>query len=172
MKPWIKSLSRHGAEVLGITLILFGIYAYQSRNLLSADIQPAPALSAPTLGGEVYDLREHTAPATLVYFFAPWCHICAASASNIKYLRNLRSDHELRILMVALDWQTRIEVQEYADRHEITVPVLLADIRVAGDWNIYAFPTYYILDAHNRVIHRDLGYSTFVGLWWRSMIFD
>ncbi|MCZ6808334.1 MAG: hypothetical protein O7D92_01075 [Proteobacteria bacterium] len=74
--------------------------------------------------------------------------------------------------MVALDWQTRIEVQEYADRHEITVPVLLADIRVAGDWNIYAFPTYYILDAHNRVIHRDLGYSTFAGLWWRSMIFD
>ena len=172
MKPWIKSLSRHGAEALGITLIVLGVYAYQSRNLLPAELQPAPALSALTLGGAFYDLREHAAPATLVYFFAPWCHICAASASNIKYLRNLRSDHELRILMVALDWQTRTEVQEYADRHEITVPVLLADTRVAGDWNIYAFPTYYILDAHNRVIRRDLGYSTFAGLWWRSMIFD
>ena len=172
MKPWVKSLSRHGAEALGITLIVLGVYAYQSRNLLPGELQPAPALSALTLGGAFYDLREHAAPATLVYFFAPWCHICAASASNIKYLRNLRSDHELHIVMVALDWQTPTEVQEYADHHEIAVPVLLADTRVADAWNIYAFPTYYILDGQNRVIHRDLGYSTFTGLWWRSMIFD
>ncbi len=129
-------------------------------------------LSAPTLEGAFYDLREHAAPVTLVYFFAPWWHIYAASASNIKHLRNLRSDHELRILMVALDWQTRTEVQEYADHHEIMVPVLLGDTKIAADWNIYALPTYYILDGHNRVIHRDLGYSTFVGLWWRSTIID
>jgi peroxiredoxin len=167
VKPWIKSLSRHGAEALGITLILLGVYAYQSRNLLPAEIQPAPALAVPTLGGTFYDLREHAAPATLVYFFAPWCHICAASASNISHLRN-----ELRIVMVALDWQTPTEVQEYADHHEIAVPVLLGDTSVARDWNIYAFPTYYVLDGQNRVIHRDLGYSTFAGLWWRSMIFD
>ena len=78
MKPWIKSLSRHGAEALGIMLILLGVYTYQSRNLLPAEIQPAPELSAPTLEGAFYDLREHAAPATLVYFFAPWCHVCAA----------------------------------------------------------------------------------------------
>ena len=172
MKPWIKSLSRHGAEALGIMLILLGVYTYQSRNLLPAEIQPAPELSAPTLEGAFYDLREHAAPATLVYFFAPWCHVCAASASNIKHLRDLRSDHELRIVMVALDWQTRTEVQEYTDRHEIAVPVLLGDASIAGDWSIYAFPTYYILDGHNRIIRRDLGYSTLAGLWWRSTIID
>lgn len=94
------------------------------------------------------------------------------SASNIKHLRDLRSDHELRILMVALDWQTRTEVQEYTDRHEIAVPVLLGDASIAGDWSIYAFPTYYILDGHNRIIRRDLGYSTLAGLWWRSTIID
>jgi len=153
------------AEAVVIIAILSGIYAYQSRNLLAAEVQPAPALNTRTLGGFSYDIEEHTAPATLVYFFAPWCHICAASAGNIEFLRNLRSDDELRILMVALDWQTAAEVQEYVDRHEITGPVLLGDTNVANAWNIYAYPTYYILDSHNRVIHRDLGYSTFAGLW-------
>ncbi len=162
----------YSAEAAVIIAMLFGIYAYQSRNLLPAEDQPAPALSTQTLGGSSYDIREHTAPTTLVYFFAPWCHICAASAGNIEFLRKLRSDHELRVLMVALDWQTTDEVQEYVDRHEITGPVLLGDTEVANAWNIYAFPTYYILDSHNRVVHRDLGYSSFAGLWWRSTIFE
>ncbi len=159
-------------EAAVIIVILLGIYAYQSRNLLSAEDQPAPALRAQTLGGSSYDIREHTAPATLVYFFAPWCHICAASASNIRYLRNIRSDNKLRVLMVALDWQARSEVQEYVDRHEITGPVLLGDTNVANAWNIYAFPTYYVLNSKQRIVHRDLGYSTFAGLWWRSMGID
>lgn len=172
MKPRFKSLLTVSAEVLGVGLILFGFYAYQSRNLLPVEEQAAPALSAPTLGGLSYDLYENTAPATLVYFFAPWCHICAASASNIRYLRKTRSDHELRILMVALDWQTCSEVQEYVDRHEIKVPVLLGDSGMASNWNIYAFPTYYVLNSKQRIVHRDLGYSTFTGLWWRSMGID
>jgi thiol-disulfide isomerase/thioredoxin len=168
MKPKFKSLLMYGVEAVVIAAILTGIFTYQSRNLLPTDLQQSPALSAPMLAGGFYDLTEHAASTTLVYFFAPWCKICAASSGNIDTLRNLRSDDDLNILLVALDWQSHDEVQEYVDRHEITVPVLLGDQNILKAWNIYAFPTYYILDDAQRVIRRDLGYSTLAGLWWRT----
>ena len=169
MKPKIKSLLKYGLEAVVIASILTAIYTYQSRHLLPTDLQQAPALSAPVLAGGFYDLQDNTAATTLVYFFAPWCNICAASSGNIDNLRYLRSDDDLNILLVALDWQTQAEVQEYVDRHEITVPVLLGDGKITSAWNIYAFPTYYILDDEQRVVRRDLGYSTLAGLWWRTI---
>lgn len=156
-------------EAIVIGVILFGVYAYQSRNLLPLELLPAPALSVPMLDGSAYNISDHAVPTTLVYFFAPWCNICAASSGNIDHLRNLRDDDELQIVLVALDWQTQAEVQEYVERHEISGPVLLGDRKVASDWNVYAFPTYYILDSRQRIIRRDLGYSTFAGLWWRTL---
>ena len=172
MKPKLTRLMKVGAEALFFIVILIGVYAYQSRNLLPADERLAPALSAPTLNGASFNLHEGAAQTTLVYFFAPWCNICAASSSNINALRRMRDEQDLRILMVALDWQSITEVQDYVDRHEVSVPVLLGDRTMASDWNIYAFPTYYVLDDRRQVIRRDLGYSTLAGLWWRSLLLD
>jgi thiol-disulfide isomerase/thioredoxin len=169
-KPKIRRLTRLGVEALVFIAILAGVLAYQSRNLLPVDARPAPALSATTLTRGLFDLQAETAPTTLVYFFAPWCKICAASSSNINYLRRMRGEEELRVLMVALDWQSTDEVQDYVDRHNISVPVLLGDRKIASNWNIYAFPTYYVLDSKQRVVRRDLGYSTLAGLWWRSLV--
>ncbi len=169
MKPKIKTLLSYVVEVVVIGGLLMGIYAYQSRNLLPTELQPAPALVGRTLIGDYYDIGDHPAVKTLVYFFAPWCKICAASSGNIDNLRNLRSDSDLKILLVALEWQTQVEVQDYVDQHEIKVPVLLGDRKITTEWNIYAFPTYYILDNERRVIRRDPGYSTLAGLWWRTI---
>jgi thiol-disulfide isomerase/thioredoxin len=169
-KPKFRRLLRLGLEALVFIAILTGVLAYQSRNLLPTDALPAPTLSAKVLTGGIIDLQADNAPATLVYFFAPWCKICAASSSNINYLRRLRGEEDLRVLMVALDWQSVDEVQGYVDRHEISVPVLLGDREIASDWNIYAFPTYYVLNDKQQVVRRDLGYSTLAGLWWRSLV--
>jgi hypothetical protein len=168
-KPKLRRLVRLGIEALVFIAILAGVLAYQSRNLLPAKAHPSPALIAATLGGAPFDLHEDAAPATLVYFFAPWCKICAASSSNINMLRRMRGEQDLRVLMVALDWQSSDEVQGYVDRHEISVPVVLGDSQIASDWNIYAFPTYYVLNSELQVVSRDLGYSTLAGLWWRSL---
>jgi len=145
---------KYGAEALVFIAILAGVIAFQSRNLLPAEAQPAPALRTTTLSGGSFDLQVATAPATLVYFFAPWCKICAASSSNINALRRFRDEEDLRVLMVALDWQ------------------VLGNREIANDWNIYAFPTYYVLNSKQQVVSRDLGYSTFAGLWWRSLLPD
>jgi peroxiredoxin len=150
--------------------VFFAVSAWQSRNLLGTDRVPAPPLSAATLDGDRYDLATSSGKPVLVYFFAPWCAFCSASADNVVRLRNLRDEAGLDIIAVALDWQSHDEVREYASGHELNVPVLLADAAVAEAWHVYAFPTYYVLDSKHRVVARDIGYSTQLGLWWRSLV--
>ncbi len=151
-------------------VVFIAVGAYQSRDLLGTDRVLAPALSATTLDGDPYDLSVHADQPVLIYFFAPWCAYCSASADNIVRLRKIRDETRLAIVTVALDWKSRDEVSEYATGHALNVPVLLGDATVAEAWHVYAFPTYYVLDSEHRVVARDIGYSTQLGLWWRSWV--
>ena len=158
------------AEIFLFIVAFLAISAWQARNLLDTDRQAAPELQAQTLKGESFNLSESGQRATLIYFFAPWCQICAASSDNIRRLRRLRDEESLSIVVVALDWENVDDIREYAQRHELNVPVLVGDAKIAADWHVFGFPTYYVLDDQHRVVSRDFGYSTQLGLWWRSWL--
>lgn len=145
--------------------------AWQSRNMLPADDQAAPELRGFTLAGEAYDLQRAEGKPALVYFFAPWCKICGASAGNLNRLHRWRAD-DMDVVAVALDWESIEEVRAYAERHEFDMPVLLGDSNVRGQWQIYAYPSYYVLDSQHRIARRDVGYSSQFGLLWRAWTVD
>lgn len=159
-----------GAEILFIVVVVMGISAFQARHMLPTNRHPAPALEATTLLGSEYKLADRSDRPVLIYFFAPWCPYCSASADNIERLRRLRDEDRLEILIVALDWKDRKEVEQYVEEHEITLPVLLGDSTIASDWKVQGFPTYYVIDSRQRIVRRDVGYSTQFGLWWRSWV--
>ena len=169
--PENKGLRRLRSLLLnaGLFLVIFlAATAYQSRNMLETGGQVAPGLRGTTLAGEPYDLAEARSRPALVYFFAPWCKICAASAGNLNRLRRWRDETELEMVAVALDWRTAEEVSAYAERHKLDIPVVLGDASVAENWQIYAFPSYYVLDGGHRITRRDIGYSSQLGLLWRA----
>lgn len=151
-----------------IVVVFVAASAFQSRNMLTTDGQPAPLLRGVTLDGDVYGLSQVSGRPALVYFFAPWCKICAASADNLVRLRRWRDEEDLEIVAVALDWRSAEEVREYVERHQLNVKVVLGSRDVAGDWQIRAYPSYYVLDDRHRVLRRDIGYSTQLGLWLRA----
>ena len=153
-----------------VAAVFFGVLAFQSRNMLATDAQAAPELRGMTLGGEPYDLQDAASRPALVYFFAPWCRICAASAGNLNRLRRWRNPDDIEIVAVALDWDSADEVRNYVERHELNVTVVLGDASVARGWQIQAFPSYYVLDDQHRVIRRDIGYSSQLGLWIRAWL--
>jgi peroxiredoxin len=160
-----RSLLLNAALIVGVFL---AASAFQSRDMLGTDGQPAPPLRGVTLDGDVYGLAAQAGRPALIYFFAPWCRICAASADNLVRLRRWRGVEDLEIVAVALDWQSADEVREYVERHGLNVKVVLAGADVARDWRIQAFPSYYVIDDRHRVLRRDIGYSTQLGLWLRA----
>lgn len=169
---WIRKSRSLLINAAFIACVFFVVTAYQTRNMLDADLQLAPSLNVPTLSGNNYDLTSSGERPVLVYFFAPWCKVCAASADNLKRLRRFFGNEELDIVNVALDWSDVGEIQNYVTRHQLNAPVLLGDATVASDWQVYAFPTYYVLDSQQRVVRRDMGYSTQLGLLWRAFFVD
>ena len=153
-------------------LVFWAVSTFQSRNMLDSAGQSAPALRGLTIGGDTWELAQGGQRPLLVYFFAPWCKVCSASADNLVRLRRWRDEAHLDIVAVALDWSDIDAVRDYAQRHELNVPVLLADMNVARDWQIYAFPSYYVLDSEHRIVRSDVGYTSQLGLWWRTWAAD
>jgi len=166
-------LRKFGSFLLNAGLLaaaFFGVLAFQSRDMLAPDGQIAPGLQGITLSGQNYDLQDVGSRPALVYFFAPWCKFCAASAGNLNRLRRWRGADDIEIVAVALDWGTVDEVREYVERHDLNVKIVLGDASVARQWRIQAFPSYYVLDSEHRVIRRDVGYSSQLGLWLRAWL--
>jgi peroxiredoxin len=175
VNPATKRLRRLRSLLLnaGLFVAVFLVAtAYQSRNMLDTGDQSAPALRGTTLAGKPYDLADAELRPALVYFFAPWCKVCAASAGNLNRLRRWRDASELEMIAVALDWDTAEEVRAYAERHELDITVVLGDANVARNWQIYAFPSYYVLNSEHRITRRDVGYSSQLGLLWRAWVVD
>lgn len=155
-----------------IAVVFLGVTSYQSRNMLDTGGEAAPGLRGTTLAGEPYDLDDARDRPALVYFFAPWCKVCAASAGNLDRLRRWRDESELEMVAVALSWDTVEDVRDYVERHELGLPVVLGDASVARNWQIFAFPSYYVLDSQHRIARRDVGYSSQLGLLWRAWRVD
>ena len=153
-----------------IAVVFFVVLAFQSRNMLATNGQAAPALVGTTLAGQPYDLGDAEARPALVYFFAPWCRVCALSSGNLNRLRRWRDTEDIEIVAVALDWDSAEDVRDYVERHDLNVKVVLGDVNVARAWQIQAFPSYYVLDDEHRVVRRDVGYSSQLGLWLRAWV--
>ena len=163
----LRSLLINVGLVVGVFVV---VTTFQSRNMLATGEQAAPGLRGTTLAGEPYDLVDAKSRPALVYFFAPWCRICAASAGNLNRLRRWRDADDIEIIAVALDWGSADEVREYVERHDLDVTVVLGDTKVARQWQVPGFPSYYVLNDEHRIIRRDFGYSTQLGLWLRAWL--
>jgi peroxiredoxin len=175
LKSWTtpRFSGKYGSFLLNaglVAIVFFGALAYQTRNMLATDGRAAPELRGATLAGQSYDLADAGTRPALVYFFAPWCRICAASAGNLNRLRRWRGVDDIEIVAVALDWRTVNEVREYVERHELEVTVVLGGASVARQWQIRAFPSYYVLNSAHEVVRRDVGYSSQLGLWLRAWL--
>lgn len=160
--------ARRLAEVLLFVVIVGGIYAWRTRDLLpTGDRVTAPAFALVDLQGRSWSLDALKGKPAVLYFFAPWCGVCAASSPQLRWFDRWKGG-EVQVLLVGLDWSSRAELAAYAARHELRLPVIAAEPQVAADYRIRGYPTYYVLDAEGRVAGRDFGYTTAPGLWLRT----
>jgi len=160
--------ARRLGEILLVVVIVGGIYAWQSRDLLPAGERArAPAFELLDLQGRPWTLDALAGKPAVLYFFAPWCGVCAASSPQLRWFDRWKGE-DVQVVLVGLDWSNAAELAEYAARHELTLPMLAASPQTAADYRIRGYPTYYVLDADGRIAGRDFGYTTAPGLWLRT----
>lgn len=155
-------------EATIIVLVLLIFSWFQNRGTLAADGKLAPDFVLQTTEGKTIHLSQLRGKKVLIYFFAPWCSICHMSGGNLNALRKARSQDKLEILVVGLSWQNKAEIQQFKDDLELTMPVLIGSDQQMSDYKIKGFPTYFVIDEEGKVTHRSVGYSTELGMRFRT----
>ncbi|TWW11322.1 thioredoxin [Planctomyces bekefii] len=157
-----KEVALFGAIVVAITI-------WQSRNLLGSGQMVSP-VELPLLGGD----GERKVPAsgrrTLVYFFAPWCGVCKVSANNLTTVYRWLGGDNVDVTAVALDYQSKEEVQRFAEEYELRVPIVMGNESVRQAFRVDAYPTYYVMNGGGEVDHTSVGYSSLLGILFRVLI--
>jgi thiol-disulfide isomerase/thioredoxin len=153
-------------DVAVILAIFWTVHAWNTRDL--PDAAAVPRLEARQLDGNgaIEGLPE-TGPG-VVYFFAPWCFYCRHSIGHIDEL--VESGEVAWARAVALDYAHPGEVRAFVGEVGLEAPVLLGDARVAREWNIRVFPSYFVMGADGGIESRSVGYATKTGLLVRARL--
>jgi thiol-disulfide isomerase/thioredoxin len=163
-----RRLTRLLLESVVVVAIVAGVQAWRARDLLPAgERTAAPPFELEDLGGRTWNAASLAGKTTVLYFFAPWCGVCAASSPQLRWFDRWAGD-DVQIVMVALDWSSETELAEYAARHELALPILAGGAQMASDYRVRGYPTYYVIDRSGRIARRDTGYTTAPGLWLRT----
>ena len=171
MRPLLQSISKYIKwpsllrDVAILLLLFYGVSAWQSRHLLALDSHLSlTQQNLVGLDGQTTSFIKNHKP-TLIYFFAPWCQVCALSMGNLAYL----DSDKVNIVSIAMDYSDSKEVQHFVDRHNLSIPVLLGHDGLKQQFKIQGYPTYYMVDKDHKVIGKAYGYSTALGLKLRQV---
>jgi thiol-disulfide isomerase/thioredoxin len=149
-----------GMDVVLLLTLLLLVHGWQTRNL--ATVPPAEETGLARLDGSGRQAIIQPGSQGVVYFFAPWCIYCKSSIDNLDGL--LASGAISWANAVALDYRDADEVLLFAEETGIEMPVLMGSGKIARDWSVTAFPTYFVIDAEGQIKSRSVGYSTWLGL--------
>jgi thiol-disulfide isomerase/thioredoxin len=149
-----------------IVLVFLLIHTWNTRQLPQGDAVPALVLAQ--LDSTSIEQELPSNGVGVIYFFAPWCIYCRNSIDNLDQL--VANGHIEWARAVALDYENLTEVRQFVAETNLQQPVLLGNQQTIQDWNIKAYPTYFVLDASRNITSRSVGYSTSLGLWVRSKL--
>lgn len=149
-----------------IMLVFILINTWQTRDLPSDDHTPLlePVWLDDLRADEVLVAGE----TGIVYFFAPWCFYCRHSIGNLDSL--VANGDVAWARLVALEYGSVDEVREFIEETGVHLPVLLGSSQTTRDWQVRAFPTYFVINGDGQIVSRSVGYSTKMGLRARAWL--
>lgn len=150
-----------------LAIVFLGISAWQERDLLPADAQPAPSITLVDLNGETVSLSAYAGRPVQLHFWATWCGVCRRQHGALNAVHSQIDDDGPVLISIVVDSGDRAAVAAYAAERGVEYPVWMDTGAAARAFNVSAFPTNFYLDAEHRVVDRDVGLSTRWGMRWR-----
>lgn len=124
----------------------------RQRGLVAVGGRPLPpALALPGLDGAGHDLAALRGKVVLVNFWASWCPPCVHEMPSMQQLWQDLRGQGLEILAVNLG-EKEPAMRDFVARHRLGFPILLDPARAAAKaWQVYAYPTSFLIDRQGRV---------------------
>ena len=115
----------------------------------------APRFSLRNLKGNMEGLDDYLGKVIVVNFWATWCVPCVKEMPSFESLYRRYRSQGLTLLAVSLDKGDSSKVQEFADKHKLSFPILLDTEGVAEKlYPSFSIPFTYVVDKQGRVVAR------------------
>ncbi len=140
MKTWITTL---------LFLLLTGPLA--AAELKPLPPRPAPPLSLPAPNGGSLDVAHLKGKVVLVNFWAVWCPPCRKEMPSMGRLADKLAGKPFTLVGVNVG-ESAEEVRGFLKQVPVSFPIVLdAEGQNLKAWQVFAFPTSYVLDKRGQV---------------------
>ena len=144
-----------------VYLLAFASSAAQARALQHVAPYAAPStLALQDLNGKPHTLAAYKGKVVLVNFWATWCPPCRAEMPSIQRLKARMTGKPFAVLAVNMaESQADIRTFLKAMQHpKLDFTILMdKDGKALKTWNVFVFPTSFVLDAGGKVRYSLIG---------------
>lgn len=147
-------------------VVLFAVMLFVISNILSYSRSPElkssrlPQIEATLIDGTAFTNGEVKGEPLVVHFWATWCPVCKAEASNIEAV-----SREYEVVSIAVNSGSDEVLKKYMRENGYRFRVVNdAEGRWAGIFNVEVFPTTFIFDPKGELQFTEVGYTTTLGL--------
>jgi len=159
-RPWFRYL----IEVLLIIAIIFGIRAWQQKDLVVGE---APSFQSVMLNGETVNLEDYRGKPFILHFWASWCPFCKFEEGSMTSIQK-----DWPMLSVAYQSGDKVEVIKHMKERglESWPTIVDKDNRLGDLFGVKGVPTSYIIDGEGNIRFAEVGLTSGWGLrtrlWW------
>ncbi|SFV61494.1 similarity with cytochrome c-type biogenesis protein CcdA [hydrothermal vent metagenome] len=163
----MKSIIHYAKEILFIiitvTILTNIVSLYRSQSVTDS---PLKIESIQLIDGSIYKIPSKKP--ILLHFWATWCPVCKAEASNIAFLAK-----HFEVITVAVKSGDDAKIHQFLKEHNYHFQVFNdKNGALASQFHISVFPTTFIYDKEHKVAFRDVGYSSTLALYLKMLWSD
>ena len=130
------------------------------KFLIVAVGDTAPDFVGKSLDGQEVRLSDFSGKAVLLDFWATWCAPCVAELPNVhRVYERFGKDGQFAVIGISLDDDEQL-VRRFVRRRELPWPQIVAGPAdrnpLAKQYNVTGIPATFLIDAHGRVVAKDL----------------
>ncbi|MBL4968702.1 redoxin domain-containing protein [Bacillus halotolerans] len=143
LKKWVA-----GILLIGLAgYMCWNVYQQFSKKEIGIEEgQQAPDFTLKTLSGERASLSDVKGKKVLLNFWATWCKPCRQEMPAMEELQKEHSDVAVIAVNFTSAEKSEKQVQAFADTYHLTFPILIDKKGINADYNVFSYPTTYILD--------------------------